>query len=183
MAWEEGNMPGKERAAHPEEDPGRCRIRQGRGIHVVWLVPAALIILWLLHRYVWITPEEEVKRFTRGGISAAESLSWLRCDRFLDEEFLYSGGMDKPSFMFLLKTRFNQLEFLEINLERIEVTVNKDATEADADATARVYWRERGQGNIQAGVLGRGDESEDAHLRFVKREGKWKMIWLETRDF
>ena len=68
--------------------------------YLLWLLPLAVLALYLLNRYVWLTPEEEVRRFVKGGEGAVESMSVLRCDPYLDRDFVTGSGMSRQTFLY-----------------------------------------------------------------------------------
>ena len=134
--------------------------------------------IYLADRYVWVTPEEEVRRFVERGRRAAESMSVLRCERFLDRDFSTAAGMDRASFLYFARSHFARLRSLQVDVQEQQLTISEDKTEAELVLGVMLVGTDQ-HGKRWLGIRGNRSSYEEVLLRLVKHEGHWKAVWAE----
>jgi hypothetical protein len=144
---------------------------------LLWLLPLAVLALYLLDRYVWLTAEEEIRRFIAGGEKAAESMSILRCDPYLDREFKSADGMSREMFLYYARTQFAHLEDLRVDVEWEELSIAEDEQEAEAVLDVGILGRHAEGTEWQA--LSEGGRRLLVTLQLRKQDGDWKVYFAE----
>jgi hypothetical protein len=145
--------------------------------HLLWLLPLAVLALYLLNRYVWLTPEEEVRRFVAGGESAIESMSVLRCEPYLDKDFMTGSGMSRQTFLYYARTEFVHLEDLRVDVDFEELTIAEDEEHAEVLLDVGLSGRDKEGSDWRA--LAEGGRRFLVTLRLRKRDGDWKCYFAE----
>jgi len=140
--------------------------------HLLWLLPVSILVIFLLDRYVWLTPEQEVRRTVERGRRAAEALSVLRCEPLLTEDFTTGSGMGRGTFLYFVRAQFARLEELHADVSWEKLTFSEEETVADA------LLRVSLSGTDTGGVSWKGVEGDGGRflvtLRLRKTDGKWK---------
>jgi len=145
--------------------------------NLFWLLPLAVLTLYLLDRYVWLTPEEEVRRFVRGGEKAVESMSVLRCGPYLDEDFMTGGGMTRGTFLYYARTEFAHLEALRVDVDFEKLTIAEDEQHAEVVLDVGLSGRDSEGSRWRA--LTEGGRRFLVTLRLRKTGGDWKVYFAE----
>lgn len=145
--------------------------------HLLWLLPLAVLALYLLDRYVWLTPEEGVRRFIAGGEKAVESMSVLRCDPYLDRDFMTGSGMSRGTFLYYARTQFAHLEDLRVDVEWEELTIAEDREHAEVVLDVGLAGRDSEGSEWRA--LAEGGRRFLVTMRLRKRDGDWKVHFAE----
>ena len=137
-----------------------------------------MVVIYLLDRYVWVSAEEEVRRFVERGRRAAESLSVLRCDPLLHPDFTSGSGMARGEFLYFARVHFARLQELHVDIREITITVSDDETTAEVLLRVLLAGRNR-DGSRWLGLREERGRLERVDLRVEKRDGKWKAVFVD----
>lgn len=152
-----------------------------RLLWLLWFLPLTVLAVYLLDRYVWISPEEEVQRFIERGRRAAESLSVLRCEPLLASDFVTGSGMGRGEFLYFARVHFAQLQALDVDVRESEITLSEDETDAEVILRVLLSGTNR-DGSRWLGIRGGRNRLERVVLRVGKRDGKWKAVYVDWED-
>jgi hypothetical protein len=148
---------------------------------LLWLLPLAVVVVYLLDRYLWISAEEEVRRFIDRGRREAESLSVLRCDPLLASDFKTGSGMERGAFLYFARLHFRQLSELHVDVRDIEITLSEDESKAEVNLRVMVAGVNR-DGTRWLGFREGRNRAERVFVRVEKRDGDWKAVFLDWED-
>lgn len=144
------------------------------------MLPLAVIVVYLLDRYVWISAQEEVERFIERCRRAVESRSVLRCEPLLASDFVTGSGMGRGEFLYFARVHFAQLRELHAEVKKSEITLSED--EAEAEVRLQVLLAGTNQdGSRWLGIRDR-TRLEPVFLRVKKRNGDWKAVYADWED-